>query len=168
MHSASKRKATMPGLGERAAARDEKATIREEDAVPESRQNIACPPAESFATRATVPASAAVRVSTPPPAPASGRKPKAPESRPSPVRIDRVGGLATKLAARTRQSKVPRLSKTQPDARSAPLDPQSAYVLSLIDGHITAEGLADATGMPEDRVEGILERLERLGFVTRA
>src|SRR5690349_6695347 len=41
MQSTPKRKMTTPGLGE--TSKREKVTIREEDATPESRQNIVCP-----------------------------------------------------------------------------------------------------------------------------
>lgn len=138
MDSGPKRRTTSPGLG--AAKRAEKITLREEDAPPQSRQNIDCPPPSGPPKRS---------------------------SRPAPLRVDDVGNAAMKIASRTRRSGAPRLVTARPDARSAPLDPPSAYVLSLVDGVLTVEGLADATGIAEEEVGRIVERLVRLGFVTR-
>ena len=57
-----------------------------------------------------------------------------------------------KIASRNRYSSAPRLAKVKLDASKAPLDSQSAYLLSLIDGQTTVEGLADITGIPVWRV----------------
>jgi hypothetical protein len=110
--------------------------------------------------------------SLPPDDPAEAKPPPPPpsrergERRATPVRVDEVGGNALKIALRTpRHASTPRLAKSRPDASKAPLDPQSAYVLSLIDGIVTLEGIADIAGIPVDRVASIIERLERLGFV---
>ena len=163
MQSTPKRRMTTPGLGEKTATRD-KATIREEDAPPESRQNISCPEPlvpDALASRETIRTS--TESSKPP---QSGPAKKASTTpRPSPVRVDDFGGAAMKIASRGRPSSAPRLARAKLDASKAPLDSQSAYVLSLIDGNTSLEGLADITGIPSDRISQIIERLERLGFV---
>lgn len=171
MQSTPKRRMTAPGLGE--TGKSEKVTIREEEAVPASRQNITCPEPlvpDELAAKQTIrtpydsnqPASSGH--SSKPPASGPARKPSG-TPRPSPVRVDDVGGAAMKLASRGRPSSAPRLAKAKLDASKAPLDSQSAYVLSLIDGMLTVEGLADITGIPADRVTQIIDRLQRLGFV---
>lgn len=153
----------MPGLGERASTRDEKVTIPEEDAPRDSRQNIACP-SPPLAYHDTV---AMPRPSTVPPesrvAPARGK------ARPSPVRVDRVGVAAIELASRDRPTpaSAPRLAKARSEVERASLGADSAQVLAWIDGARSVQGLADATGIPRDRVETIVARLERLGFVAR-
>lgn len=165
MQSTPKRKMTVPGLGE-TGTRD-KVTIREEEAPPESRQNISCPEPiapivpDALASRETIRTS--TDSSQPP---QSGPTKKASGTpRPSPVRVDDFGGAAMKIASRGRPSSAPRLARAKLDASKAPLDSQSAYVLSLIDGSTPIEGIADITGIPVDRVTQIIERLERLGFV---
>jgi hypothetical protein len=168
MQSTPKRKMTSPGLGE--TGKREKVTIREEDAPPASRQNITCPEPlvpDALAAKATIRTSYESEKSASSKPPASGPSSKKPSGspRPSPVRVDQVGGTAMKIASRGRPSSVPRLAKAKLDASKAPLDSQSAYVLSLIDGTTTVDGLADITGIPESAVTQILERLERLGFV---
>jgi hypothetical protein len=164
MQSTPKRKMTSPGLG--ATGKHEKVTIREEDAPPESRQNISCPEPlvpDALASRETIRTSHETSLSSKPPA--SGARKQGNTPRPSPVRVDEVGGAAMKIASRGRPSSAPRLARAKLDASKAPLDSQSAYLLSLIDGNTTLEGLADITGIPLERVTQILERLERLGFV---
>lgn len=163
MQPTPKRKMTQPGLGE--TAKVEKATIREEEAVPASRQNISCPEPlvpDALASRETI-----RNYEEPSTPPASGPAPKKASGtpRPSPVRVDDFSGAAMKIASRSRPSSAPRLAKVKLDAAKAPLDTQSAYLLSLIDGQTTVDGLADITGYPVERVTQILERLERLGFV---
>ena len=133
MQSTPKRKMTTPGLGE--TGKRDKVTIREEDAAPESRQNISCPDPIS---------------------------PLVPDAL---WHADVCHGPAMKIASRGRPSSAPRLARGKLDASKAPLDSQSAYVLSLIDGSTPIEGIADITGIPVDRLTQIIERLERLGFV---
>lgn len=165
MQSTPKRRDTTPGLGER-GARSEKVTIKEEEAVPVGRQNIACPEPlvpDAMGAAEKPASSPAPATGTAPPASGKGRKRTS--SRPAPVRVDDFGGAAMKIASRNRPSNAPRLAKTRLDASKAPLDSQSAYVLSLIDGMMTVEGMADVTGIPVESVNAILERLERLGFV---
>lgn len=169
MQSTPKRRMTVPGLGE--TSKREKVTIREEDAPPESRQNISCPEPmagivpDALASRETIRTS--TDSSQPPSAPPqSGPAKKASGTpRPSPVRVDEVGGAAMKIASRGRPSSAPRLARAKLDASKAPLDSQSAYVLSLIDGSTPVEAMADITGIPVERLTQIIERLERLGFV---
>lgn len=165
MASTPKRKATVQGLGERMPVHDGKITLREEDVAPERPQNIACPP-PSGAPRDTV---EMARPSTLPPP--SGVAPASPtKRRPSPVRVDRVGVAAIELASRTRSrwSRAPRPAAGPAEARRTALGPESAQVLGLIDGRRTLEGLAETTGIPIERVEAIVARLARLGFVASA
>jgi hypothetical protein len=168
MHSTPKRKMTSPGLGE--SGKREKVTIREEDLPPPSHQNITCPEPtpDALASKATIRTSYEDELTSPSSKPpASGPTSKKPSAspRPSPVRVDQVGGAAMKIASRGRPSSAPRLAKAKLDASKAPLDSQSAYVLSLIDGTTTVDGLADITGISESAIVQIIERLERLGFV---
>ena len=118
MQSTPKRKMTTPGIGE--TGKREKVTIREEDAAPESRQNISCPDPlvpDSLASRQTIRTS--TDSSKPP---QSGPAKKASSTpRPSPVRVDDFGGTAMKIASRGRPSSVPRLAR-------AKLDQLRAYV----------------------------------------
>jgi hypothetical protein len=162
MQSTPKRKMTTPGLGE--TAKRDKVTIREEDLAPASRQNISCPEPlvpDALASRETIRTS--TESSKPP---QSGPTKKASTTpRPAPLRVDDFGGAAMKIASRGRPSSAPRLARAKLDASKAPLDSQSAYVLSLIDGNTSLEGLADITGIPAERISQIIERLERLGFV---
>lgn len=163
MQSTPKRKMTSPGLGE--TGKSEKVTIREEDAVPVSRQNISCPEPlvpDALASRETIRTSGD---SSKPPASGPAKK-QSGTPRPNPVRVDDVGGTAMKIASRGRPSSAPRLAKGKLDASKAPLDSQSAYILSLIDGTTTVDGLADITGISVERVTQIVDRLQRLGFVT--
>jgi hypothetical protein len=158
---------TVPGLGE--TAKREKVTIREEDSPPASRQNISCPETvpDALASKATIRTSyesGTNEKSSPPPSGPMSKKPSG-TPRPNPVRVDDFSGAAMKIASRSRHSSAPRLAKAKLDASKAPLDSQSAYLLSLIDGQTTVEGLADITGIAVDRISQIIERLERLGFV---
>lgn len=162
MQSTPKRKMTSIGLGE--TGKSEKVTIREDQAEPASRQNISCPEPlvpDALASRETI---RTAGDSSKPPASGPTKK-QSGSPRPNPVRVDDVGGAAMKIASRGRPSSAPRLAKAKLDASKAPLDSQSAYVLSLIDGTTTIDGLADITGIPEDRITQIIDRLQRLGFV---
>lgn len=169
MQSTPKRKMTMPGLGE--TGKREKVTIREDDLPPEDRQNISCPEPDALASKETIRTSYASGTnevedaSKPPPSGPTSKNISGTSPRPSPVRVDDFGGAAMKIASRNRHASAPRLAKAKLDASKAPLDSQSAYLLSLIDGGTTIEGLADITGIPAERVAQIIERLERLGFV---
>ena len=162
MQSTPKRKMTTPGLGLGDTGKREKVTIREEDAPPESRQNISCPDRiapDALASRETI------RTSTDSSQPPQSGPAKKTTPRPSPVRVDDFSGAAMKIASRGRPSSAPRLARAKLDASKAPLDSQSAYVLSLVDGNTALEGIADITGISVERVTQIIERLERLGFV---
>lgn len=162
MQSTPKRKMTSPGLGD--TGKSEKVTIREEEAVPASRQNISCPDPlvpDALASRETIRTSGD---SSKPPASGPSKK-QSGTPRPNAVRIDDVGGAAMRIASRGRPSSAPRLAKAKLDASKAPLDSQSAYVLSLVDGNTTIDALADITGMTPEGVTQIIDRLQRLGLV---
>jgi hypothetical protein len=171
MQSTPKRKMTTPGLGIGDTGKREKVTIREEDLPPPSRQNITCPEPDALASKTTIRTTyesgtnETNDASKPPPSGPTSKKPSGTSPRPSPVRVDDVGGAAMKIASRNRHASSPRLARAKLDASKAPLDSESAYLLSLIDGKTTVEGIADITGIPIERVTQIIERLERLGFV---
>jgi hypothetical protein len=148
------------------AAREPASEPRGADAfredVPETttRQNICCPkPSEPPRTEEQ---RAATGPSSEPP-PASRRTVRHSASRPAPLRIDEVGGAAMAIDARTRRA--PRLAKPAIDASKAPLDPQSAFLLTLVDGQVGVEMLADIAGLTVESATAMLERLERLGLV---
>src|SRR5688500_5762906 len=101
MQSTPKRKMTTPGMGE--SGRVEKATIREEDAPPASRQNISCPEPtpDALASKQTIRTSYEDEGTHSSKPPASGQAKKVSTTpRPSPVRVDDVGGAAMKIASR--------------------------------------------------------------------
>lgn len=109
------------------------------------------------------PAASAPRVST-----------RRPRSRP-PVRIDEVGDAAVAIASHSRrtvgrQSSIPagapRMLKTRGELASAPIDHRDAFVLSLIDGRTSTQGLVDLAAMPDGEVVAILDRLAKLGIVS--
>lgn len=62
------------------------------------------------------------------------------------------------------KSGIPRLARGR-DLSKAPLGPREAFVLSRIDGTMSAEELADLCAMPLSEVNAILERMVRLGLV---
>lgn len=104
--------------------------------------------------------------------PVARTEPPASGTRPSPrggvraaVRVDEVGDAAVKLAAGGRPS-VPRLAASRTAVAQAPLGAREAFVLSLVDGQSGVPAIVDMSGMPEEEVRGILDRLGRLGLIT--
>jgi hypothetical protein len=96
----------------------------------------------------------------------SGRRTRT--SRP-PVRVDEVGEAAVAIAAkRGRASAVaaPTLLKTRRELESAPINHRDAFILSLIDGNTSVQGVVDLAAMPDGEVRGILERLAGLGIIS--
>ena len=59
----------------------------------------------------------------------------------------------------------PRLLKTRAELAAAPIDHRDAFVLSLLDGKTSVQGVVDLAAMPDGEVLGILERLAKLGIV---
>lgn len=90
------------------------------------------------------------------------RKPR--PSRP-PVTVDDVGAAAVKLARTTRRESAPKLLASRAVIARAPIDTRAAFVLSLIDGRNTVDAIVDMSGMLEDEVKAILDRLARLGLI---
>jgi len=91
-----------------------------------------------------------------------------PSGRP-PVKVDKVGAAAVKLArSGVRESGAPKVIASRAIISQAPIDARAAFVLSLVDGRNTVETLLDVAGMPEDEVRAILERLARLGLISLA
>lgn len=56
--------------------------------------------------------------------------------------------------------------KTRGELASAPIDHRDAFVLSLIDGRTSTQGLVDLAAMPDGEVVAILDRLAKLGIVS--
>jgi hypothetical protein len=84
-----------------------------------------------------------------------------------PVTVDEVGVAAVKLARTTRrQDSAPKLVASRGMVSKAPIDTRAAFVLSLIDGRNTVDAIVDMSGMNEDEVKAILDRLARLGLIS--
>lgn len=86
-------------------------------------------------------------------------------SRP-PVTVDEVGVAAVKLARGTRRESAPKLLASRALIAKAPIDTRAAFVLSLVDGRNSVNAIVDMSGMLEDEVKAILERLARLGLIS--
>lgn len=95
---------------------------------------------------------------------ATGTRPKQRSLRPA-VAVDEVGTTAVKIA-RTRREVAPKVIASRTMVAKAPIDTRAAFVLSLVDGRNTATAIVDASGMLEDEVKAILERLARLGLIS--
>ena len=80
--------------------------------------------------------------------------------------VDDVGAAAVKLARTTRRESAPKLLASRAVIAKAPIDTRAAFVLSLVDGRNTATAIVDMSGMLEDEVRAILERLARLGLIS--
>jgi hypothetical protein len=102
---------------------------------------------------------------------ASGDEPRAPKistrrarsSRP-PVRVDDVGEAAVALARRVSRppASAPRMLLSRGELAALPLDPRDAFVLSLVDGKTSVQGLVDMAALGDGEVLTILERLAAL------
>jgi hypothetical protein len=82
------------------------------------------------------------------------------------VAVDQVGAAAVKIARTTRRGSSPKLVASRGMIAKAPIDTRAAFVLSLVDGRNTVDALVDMSGMHEEEVKAILERLTRLGLIT--
>ena len=60
---------------------------------------------------------------------------------------------------------VPVLAAGADQLRAAHLDWRAGFILSLLDGVTTVEGLLDVSGMPADETLGILKDLHLRGIV---
>jgi DNA-binding CsgD family transcriptional regulator len=83
----------------------------------------------------------------------------------SPSAID-TDDLAVSVARPTLSSR-PRAARG-PDVAKAPLDPREAFVLSLVDGSMTAAEIADISGMSQADVLKTLQKLASLRLVAIA
>jgi hypothetical protein len=100
------------------------------------------------------------------PAPSSERTSRRPRGSRRPVRVDDFGEAAVAIAANAVRASAPKIVSTREELGAAPLDHRDAFVLSLIDGMTSVQGLIDLAGMPEQDFNAILERLVRLGIVS--
>ena len=88
-------------------------------------------------------------------------------SRP-PVRVDEVGDVAVAIAGRHSRAvpvAAPKVLKTRRELASAPIDHRDAFVLSLVDGKTSVQGVVDLAAMPDGEAVSILQRLATLGIV---
>lgn len=83
-----------------------------------------------------------------------------------PVTVDEVGIGAVKLARKSVRESAPKLVASRGMIAKAPIDTRAAFVLSLVDGRNTMGAIVDMSGMLEDEVKAILERLARLGLIS--
>lgn len=60
---------------------------------------------------------------------------------------------------------VPRVVRSKQELAAAPIDHREGFVLALIDGQTTVQGVIDVSGMDGVEVTGILQRLRRLGII---
>jgi hypothetical protein len=78
------------------------------------------------------------------------------------VREDAVGEAAVTLAA---EMTMPRQTLDARRPTRGSLDPREAWILSLVDGNLSVEDLADVTSIPKNEVIIILEKLVEHGYV---
>ncbi len=97
--------------------------------------------------------------------PGTGMRRKERSGRP-PVTVDEVGAAAVKLARTTRRDSAPKPIGSRAMIAKAPIDTRAAFVLSLVDGRNTMDAIIDMSGMLEEEVKPILERLARLGLIS--
>jgi hypothetical protein len=81
--------------------------------------------------------------------------------RPASIRVADVGGAAAAMAAGLAAPR-PTLAARNPTAR---LETREAWVLSLVDGTLGVDDLADVTGITRKDIVNILERLQDLEYV---
>ena len=96
----------------------------------------------------------------------TGTRVKRERSNRPPVTVDDVGAAAVKIARTTRRESAPKLLASRAVIAKAPIDTRAAFVLSLVDGRNTVPAIVDMSGMVEDEVKAILERLGRLGLIS--
>jgi len=100
------------------------------------------------------------------------RSSRPPRTSRAPVRVDDVGEAAVALATKHgRMSRAvvgaaPALLRTRRQLEDAPINHRDAFVLSLIDGKTSVQGVVDLAAMPDGEVLTILERLAALGIVS--
>lgn len=147
MEKRKRRTLTSPGLGD--------SGLRARQTLP------TVPPISGVRERETSDVSATERRSTRPP-----------RSSRAPVRVDDVGDAAVAIAAKHgRISRAvvigaPKVLRTRQQLEEAPINHRDAFVLSLIDGKTSVQGVVDLAAMPEGEVLAILDRLAALGIVS--
>lgn len=82
------------------------------------------------------------------------------------VSVDEVGAAAVKIARASSHQQAPKLVASREMIAQAPIDSRHAFVLSLCDGRNTATAIVDMSGMAEEEVKAVLDRLARLGLIT--
>ena len=82
------------------------------------------------------------------------------------IREDNVGQRVNEVdAVGVASRSVPKLLKSKAELAAAPIDHRAGFLLAHIDGVTSVAGLVDITGMAEEEVDQILDRLRRLGIV---
>lgn len=110
----------------------------------------------------TVPAPEPAETAPPPRSAESSRRPRAS------IREDHVGDsvptsdAAHQLLRRT----VPRVLRSPRELAAAPLDHREGFLLAHIDGKTSVQALIDISGMPDEDLLKLLQRLRRLAIIT--
>jgi len=79
--------------------------------------------------------------------------------------LDEVGQATAAMAVGSSRSVTPRCIASAAELRSARIDPRDAFLLSFIDGRLSLQSIVDASGMREDQVIAILDRLSQSRIV---
>lgn len=79
--------------------------------------------------------------------------------------LEEIGPVTAAVAAGHARKTIPRRVKNA-HATTGSLDAPHASLLSLVDGRLSVPSLVDVSGMTENDVIGILDRLARLGLIT--
>ncbi|MBX3191655.1 MAG: hypothetical protein KF819_31975 [Labilithrix sp.] len=156
---------------------DEKREERDARAKREERAKRSTAPAPKRTASATPAAkrasSAPPRRSVPPkrasvaPKAASGPPKRIKKERVS-IRVDDVGDGGVAIVADGSglgPNMVPRVLRSKQELAAAPMDHREGFVLALIDGNTTVQGVVDVSGMDDGEVTTILQRLRRLGII---
>ncbi len=79
--------------------------------------------------------------------------------------LEEIGPVTAAVAAGRARKTIPRRVKGA-QATTGSLDSRHASLLSLVDGRLSVPSLVDVSGMTENDVIAILDRLARLGLIT--
>jgi hypothetical protein len=96
----------------------------------------------------------------PPPGPRPARHSIAPDD--VPLSLPEDGALGLLLQT------LPSVIRSKDEIARAPLEHRDWYVLALLDGQTSVQGIVDISGMEPDGVLRILQGLRRLGLITLA
>jgi hypothetical protein len=94
----------------------------------------------------------------PPPGPQPARRSISPDDVLVPLPEDGALGLLLET--------VPRIIRSKDELSRAPIEHRDWYVLALLDGQTSVQGIVDISGMDPDDVLRILQRLRRLALIT--